>query len=128
MQSYSHNKSYEYPPYKSLIQGDFFMRDDQIESMKKLAEEVADDFIVTTCAAINTSIATKQERGDKGFLYKISKDTAGVLATIERVLAFKYGSIDPISKTKETQEAYEKKLAQEAEAKAQKLRERIRAS
>lgn len=104
------------------------MRDDQIESMEKLAEEVADDFIVTTCAAINTSIATKQERGDKGFLYKISKDTAGVLATIERVLAFKYGTIDPISKTKETQEAYEKKLAQEAEAKAQKLRERIRAS
>lgn len=29
------------------------MRDDQIESMEKLAEEVADDFIVTTCAAIN---------------------------------------------------------------------------
>lgn len=104
------------------------MRDDQVEKMEKLAEEVADDFIITTCAAINTSIADKQGRGDKGFLYKISKDTAGVLATIERVLAFKKGKIDPISATRETQEAYERKLAAEAEAKAQQVRERIRAS
>lgn len=104
------------------------MRDDQVEKMERLAEEVADDFIITTCAAINTTIADKQGRGDKGFLYKIAKDSAGVLATIERVLAFKNRTIDPISKTKETQEAYENKLAAEAEVKAQKLRERIRAS
>lgn len=104
------------------------MRDDQVEKMEKLAEEVADDFIITTCAAINTSIADKQGRGDKGFLYKISKDTAGVLATIERVLAFKNGKLDPISATKETQDAYEAKLTAKAEAEAQKLRERVRAS
>lgn len=108
--------------------GDFFMRDDQVEKIEKLAEEVTEDFIITTCAAINTSIATKQGRGDKGFLFKIAKDSAGVLAIIERVLAFKNGNLDPISATRETQEAYEKKLAAEAEAKAQKLRERIRAS
>ena len=38
------------------------MRDDQVEKMEKLAEEVADDFIITTCAAINTTIADKQGR------------------------------------------------------------------
>ncbi|MCU4489937.1 hypothetical protein N5J48_04225 [Acinetobacter ursingii] len=100
------------------------MRDDQVEKMEKLAEEVADDFIITTCAAINTTIADKQGRGDKGFLYKISKDTAGVLATIERVLAFKKGKIDPISATPETQEKYEQKLIKEAEEKAKALKTR----
>ena len=98
------------------------MRDDQVEKMENLAEEVADDFIITTCAAINTSIETKVGRGDKGFLYKISKDTAGVLATIERVLAFKRGGIDPISATAATQEAYEQKLIKEAEEKAKSLK------
>lgn len=49
------------------------MRDDQVEKMEKLAEEVADDFIITTCAAINTTIADKQGRGDKGFCTKYPK-------------------------------------------------------
>ncbi|AWL29233.1 hypothetical protein DJ533_11975 [Acinetobacter defluvii] len=101
------------------------MRDDQVEKMEKLAEEVADDFIITTCAAINTSIADKQGRGDKGFLYKISKDTAGVLATIERVLAFKNGKLPPISATAETQEKYEQQLIKKAEEEAAKVRQRV---
>lgn len=101
------------------------MRDDQVEKMEKLAEEVADDFIITTCAAINTSITDKQGRGDKGFLYKISKDTAGVLATIERVLAFKNGKIPPISATAATQEKYEQQLIKKAEEEAAKVRQRL---
>jgi len=100
------------------------MRDDQVEKMEKLAEEVADDFIITTCAAINTTIADKEGRGDKGFLYKISKDTAGVLATIERVLAFKNGKIPPISATAATQEKYEQQLIKKAEAEAEALKAR----
>ncbi|WP_180023412.1 hypothetical protein [Acinetobacter sp. YH1901134] len=101
------------------------MRDDQIEDLIKLSEDVADDFIVTTCAAINTDIHTKQGRGDKGFLYKISKDTAGVLANIERVIAFKKGKIPPISATQETQEKYEKQLIAKAEAAAEKIKQRL---
>lgn len=101
------------------------MRDDQVEKMEKLAEEVADDFIITTCAAINTSIADKQGRGDKGFLYKISKDTAGVLATIERVLAFKNGKLPPISATAKTQEKYEQQLIKKGEEEAAKVRQRV---
>lgn len=101
------------------------MRDDQVEKMEKLAEEVADDFIITTCAAINTSIGDKQGRGDKGFLYKISKDTAGVLATIERVLAFKNGKLPPISATAATQEKYEQQLIKKAEEEAEKVRQRL---
>ncbi len=100
------------------------MRDDQVEKMEKLAEEVADDFIITTCAAINTTIADKQGRGDKGFLYKISKDTAGVLATIERVLAFKNGKIPLISATAATQEKYEQQLIKKAEKEAEELKAR----
>lgn len=101
------------------------MRDDQVEKIQKLAEDVADDFILTTCAAVNTTIANKQSRGDKGFLYKISKDTAGVLATIERVLAFKNGKIPPISATPATQERYEEQLIAKAEAEAEKLKQRL---
>ncbi|MCH7307832.1 hypothetical protein MMO38_06715 [Acinetobacter sp. NIPH 1852] len=101
------------------------MRDEQVEKMEKLAEEVADDFIITTCAAINTSIADKQGRGDKGFLYKIAKDSAGVLATIERVLAFKNGKIPPISATAATQEKYEQQLIEKAEKEAEKLKQRL---
>lgn len=100
------------------------MRDDQVEKMEKLAEEVADDFIITTCKAINTTIHTKEGRGDKGFLYKISKDTAGVLASIERVLAFKNGKIPPISATAATQEKYEKSLIEKAEKEAEALKAR----
>ncbi|MFX7516496.1 hypothetical protein ABTJ36_08935 [Acinetobacter baumannii] len=101
------------------------MRDDQVEKMERLAEEVADDFIITTCAAINTSIADKQGRGDKGFLYKIAKDSAGVLATIERVLAFKNGNLPPISATAATQEKYEQQLIEKAEKEAEKLKQRM---
>lgn len=101
------------------------MRDDQVEKMERLAEEVADDFIITTCAAINTSIADKQGRGDKGFLYKIAKDSAGVLATIERVLAFKNGNLPPISATAATQEKYEQQLIEKAEKEAEKLKQRL---
>lgn len=101
------------------------MRDDQIEDLIKLSEDVADDFIVTTCAAINTDIHTKQGRGDKGFLYKISKDTAGVLANIERVIAFKKGKIPPISATQATQEKYEQQLIKKAEEAAAKAKQRM---
>lgn len=100
------------------------MKDEQVEKLEKLAEEVADDFIITTCAAINTDIHTKQGRGDKGFLYSISKTQANVLASIERVLAFKNGKIPPISATAATQEKYEKSLIEKAEKEAEALKAR----
>lgn len=100
------------------------MQDEQVERLEKLAEEVADDFIITTCAAINTNIHTKQGRGDKGFLYSISKSQANVLSTIERVLAFKNGKIPPISATASTQEKYEQQLIKKAEEEAAKVKAR----
>lgn len=101
------------------------MRDDQVEKIQKLAEDVADDFILTTCAAINTNIHTKHGRGDKGFLYSIAQKQAGVLATIERVIALKNGKLPPISATPATQEKYEQQLIAKAEAEAEKLKQRL---
>lgn len=101
------------------------MRDEQIEKIENLAEEVTDDFIITTCKAINTTIHTKEGRGDKGFLYTISQKQASILATLERVLAFKNGTIQPISATAATQEKYEQQLIKKAEEEAAKLKQRL---
>ena len=100
------------------------MNDEQVEKLERLAEEVADDFIITTCAAINTSIADKQGRGDKGFFFFFSKTQANVLSTIERVLAFKIGKIPPISATGATQKKYEQQLIEKAEKEAEALKAR----
>jgi hypothetical protein len=40
-------------------------------------------------------------------MYKIVKDQAGVMATLQRILDIKSGKIPPISATKATQEKYE---------------------
>ncbi|ENW15632.1 hypothetical protein L313_2814 [Acinetobacter haemolyticus CIP 64.3 = MTCC 9819] len=101
------------------------MRDEQVKKIENLAEEVTDDFIITTCKAINTTIHTKEGRGDKGFLYSISQKQSNILATLERVLAFKNGKIPPISATAATQEKYEQQLIEKAEKEAEKLKQRL---
>lgn len=100
------------------------MRDDQVERIKLLSEEIADDMVSTAKAAINTNIATKVGRGDKAFLYGIVKNQAGVMATLQRVLDVKSGKVPPISATQATQEKYEQQLIAKAEAEAKKLREK----
>jgi hypothetical protein len=100
------------------------MRDDQIERIKLLSEEIADDMVSTAEAAIDTNIGTKVGRGDKAFLYGIVKNQAGVMATLQRVLDIKSGKIPPISATQATQEKYEQQLIAKAEAEAKKLREK----
>ena len=100
------------------------MRDDQVERIKLLSEEIADDMVSTAKAAIDTNIATKVGRGDKAFLYGIVKNQAGVMATLQRVLDVKSGKIPPISATAATQEKYEQQLITKAEAEAKKLREK----
>lgn len=100
------------------------MRDDQIERIKLLSEEIADDMVSTAEAAIDTNIGTKVGRGDKAFLYGIVKNQAGVMATLQRVLDVKSGKVPPISATAATQEKYEQQLIAKAEAEAKKLREK----
>ncbi len=101
------------------------MRDDQVERIKLLSEEIADDMVTTAEAAIDTNIATKVGRGDKAFLYGIVKNQANVMATLQRVLDVKSGKIPPISATAATQEKYEKSLIEKAEAEAAKLKQRL---
>jgi hypothetical protein len=105
--------------------GGFFMRDDQVERIKLLSEEIADDMIETAAFAIGLGISTNQERGNKGFAYKIVKDQAGVMATLQRILDIKSGKIPPISATQATQEKYEQQLIAKAEAEAEKLKQRL---
>lgn len=100
------------------------MRDDQIERVKQLSEEITDDLLGTAKLAINIPLDSKEARGDKGFLYKIAKDQAGVIATLQRVIDIKEGKTPPISQTKATQEKYEQQLIAKAEAEAQKLKEK----
>jgi len=100
------------------------MRDDQVERIKLLSEEIADDMVKTAEVAIDTKIDTKVGRGDKAFLYGIVKNQAGVMATLQRVLDVKSGKIPPISATQATQEKYEQQLIAKAEAEAAKLREK----
>lgn len=101
------------------------MRDDQVERIKLLSEEIADDMVKTAEAAIDTNIATKVGRGDKAFLYSIVKNQAGVMATLQRVLDVKSGAIPPISATQATQEKYEQQLIKKAEEAAAKLKQRL---
>lgn len=101
------------------------MRDDQVERIKLLSEEIADDMISTAAVAIDTTVETKVGRGDKAFLYGIVKNQAGVIATLQRVLDVKSGAIPPISATQATQEKYEQQLIKKAEAEAAKLKQRL---
>ncbi|ENV02403.1 MULTISPECIES: hypothetical protein [Acinetobacter] len=101
------------------------MRDDQIEKIKKMSEDIADDMLETAYVALDTPLDSKQNRGDKGFMYKIVKDQAGVIATIQRILDIKSGKIPPISATQATQEKYEQSLIEKAEREAEKLRQRV---
>ncbi|WP_374854412.1 hypothetical protein ACEWX4_07530 [Acinetobacter indicus] len=101
------------------------MRDDQVERIKLLSEEIADDMISTAAVAIDTTVKTKVGRGDKAFLYGIVKNQAGVIATLQRVLDVKSGAIPPISATQATQEKYEQQLIKKAEEAAAKLKQRL---
>ncbi|WP_180168801.1 hypothetical protein [Acinetobacter sp. YH12021] len=101
------------------------MRDDQVERIKLLSEEIADDMISTAAVAIDTTVETKVGRGDKAFLYGIVKNQAGVIATLQRVLDVKSGAIPPISATQATQEKYEQQLIKKAEEAAAKLKQRL---
>lgn len=101
------------------------MRDDQVERIKLLSEEIADDMISTAAVAIDTTVKTKVGRGDKAFLYGIVKNQAGVIATLQRVLDVKSGAIPPISATAATQEKYEQQLIKKAEEAAAKLKQRL---
>lgn len=101
------------------------MRDDQVERIKLLSEEIADDMISTAAVAIDTTVETKVGRGDKAFLYGIMKNQAGVIATLQRVLDVKSGKVPPISATAATQEKYEQQLIKKAEETAAKLKQRL---
>lgn len=101
------------------------MRDDQVERIKLLSEEIADDMVSTAEAAIDTNIGTKVGRGDKAFLYGIVKNQAGVMATLQRILDIKSGAIPPISATQATQEKYEQQLIKKAEEAAAKAKQRM---
>lgn len=101
------------------------MRDDQVERIKLLSEEIADDMISTAAVAIDTTVETKGGRGDKAFLYGIVKNQAGVIATLQRVLDVKSGKVPPISATAATREKYEQQLIKKAEEAAAKLKQRL---
>jgi len=101
------------------------MRDDQVERIKLLSEEIADDMVKTAVMAMGIGLSSNQERGNKGFMYKIVKDQAGVMATLQRILDIKSGAIPPISATKATQEKHEQNLIKKAEADAAKLKQRM---
>jgi len=101
------------------------MRDDQVERIKLLSEEIADDMVKTAVMAIGIGLDSNQERGNKGFMYKIVKDQAGVMATLQRILDIKSGKIPPISATQATQEKYEQQLIKKAEEAAAKAKQRM---
>lgn len=101
------------------------MRDDQVERIKLLSEEIADDMVKTAVMAMGIGLASNQERGNKGFMYKIVKDQAGVMATLQRILDIKSGKIPPISATQATQEKYEQQLIKKAEEAAAKAKQRM---
>lgn len=101
------------------------MRDDQVERIKLLSEEIADDMINTASVAMSIGLGTNKDRGNKAFMYGIVKNQAGVMATIQRVLDVKSGKIPPISATAATQEKYEQNLIKKAEAEAEKLKQRL---
>lgn len=112
------------PVYINYMRG-LFMRDDQIERIKVMSEDIAEDMLKTAYVALETPLDSKQARGDKGFMYKIVKDQAGVIATIQRILDIKSGKIPPISATQATQEKYEQQLIEKAEKEAEKLKQRL---
>ena len=101
------------------------MRDDQVERIKLLSEEIADDMVKTAVMAMGIGLDSNQERGNKGFMYKIVKDQAGVIATLQRILDIKSGKIPPISATQATQEKYEQQLIKKAEEAAAKAKQRM---
>ncbi len=101
------------------------MRDDQVERIKLLSEEIADDMVKTAVMAMGIGLDSNQERGNKGFMYKIVKDQAGVMATLQRILDIKSGKIPPISATQATQEKYEQQLIKKAEEAAAKAKQRM---
>lgn len=101
------------------------MRDDQVERIKQLSEEIADDMVKTAVMAMGIGLDSNQERGNKGFMYKIVKDQAGVMATLQRILDIKSGKVPPISATAATQEKYEQQLIAKAEADAAKAKQRL---
>ena len=101
------------------------MRDDQVERIKLLSEEIADDMVKTAVMAMGIGLGSNQERGNKGCMYKIVKDQAGVMATLQRILDIKSGAIPPISATQATQEKYEQQLIKKAEEAAAKAKQRM---
>ena len=101
------------------------MRDDQVERIKLLSEEIADDMVKTAVMAMGIGLGSNQERGNKSFMYKIVKDQAGVMATLQRILDIKSGAIPPISATQATQEKYEQQLIKKAEEAAAKAKQRM---
>jgi len=101
------------------------MRYDQVDQIKLLSEEIADDMVKTAVMAMGIGLGSNQERGNKGFMYKIVKDQAGVMATLQRILDIKSAKVPPISATAATQEKHEQNLIKKAEAEAEKLKQRL---
>lgn len=101
------------------------MRDDQVERIKLLSEEIADDMVNTAVLAMGIGLGTNKDRGNKAFMYGIVKNQAGVMATLQRILDIKSGKIPPISATQATQEKYEQQLIKKAEEAAAKAKQRM---
>lgn len=101
------------------------MRDDQIEELESLTETMTDDLIQIAYAAAECKFETPEDRGNKVWLYKGLNQCASAISKVEQVLAYRRGDLPPTSSTEATQRKHEENLIKQAEAEAEKLRQRV---
>lgn len=86
------------------------MRDDQIAELEKLQEMMTDDMLKIGFAAVDLGFESKEDRGDKVWLYKGFNQCSSAVAKISQIIGMKQGIIPPASTDEETQSRYEENL------------------
>ncbi|ELX06507.1 hypothetical protein MJ012_00940 [Acinetobacter baumannii] len=92
------------------------MRDDQIAELEKLQEMMTDDMLKIGFAAVDLGFESKEDRGDKVWLYKGFNQCSSAVAKISQIIGMKQGIIPPASTDEETQKKYEENLKNKAKA------------
>ena len=101
------------------------MREDQIKELEELSETMTTDMIQIAYAAVECKFESKEDRGNKVWLYRGLNQCASAITKLEQVLAYRRGVMPPISTNDETQRKYEENLIKKAEAEAVKLKQRL---
>lgn len=92
------------------------MRDDQLAELEKLQEMMTDDMLKIGFAAVDLGFESKEDRGDKVWLYKGFNQCSSAVAKIGQIIGMKKGIIPPVSTDEETQKKYEENLKNKAQS------------